>query len=165
VTSSVTLPGQGVSLIPGTPGEGTVTEVNTSGSGISGGPITDAGTLTVEWNAGTVVALAGGAAVNGGTLSAQGAGSGTAVAVSGAATLNKQNGTVTSEALVGATSYSLTLTNSEVASTSTVMVNATDSAGVGVNLVSVTPSDGSVVIDVAMVALTGTVKIAFAVMN
>jgi hypothetical protein len=165
MSSSVTLPGQGVSLIPGTPGEGTVTQVATQGPGITGGPIDTAGTLAVEWNGGTVNALAGGVAVNDGTLVAQGAGSGTTVAVAGAATLNKQNGTVTSEALTGATSYSLTLTNSLILSTSTIMVNATDSAGVGVSLVSVTPSNGSAVIDVAMVALTGTVKIAFAVMN
>lgn len=165
MSSSVTLPGQGVSLIPGTPGEGTVTQVATSGAGISGGPIDTAGTLTVQWNAGTVTALAGGAAVAGGTLTAQGAGSGTQTAAAGAATLNKQNGVITSEALTGATTYTLTLSNTTILSTSTVIVNATDSAGVGVSLTSVAVTNHQVVIAVAMVALTGTVKIAFAVMN
>lgn len=48
---------------------GTVTQVATSGAGISGGPITGAGTLTVEWNAGTVGALGYNLAINSGTLS------------------------------------------------------------------------------------------------
>ena len=38
-------------------GSGTVTDVATSGAGISGGPITTTGTLTVEWNAGEVTGL------------------------------------------------------------------------------------------------------------
>ena len=38
---------------------GTVTKIDTSGSGISGGPITSAGTLTVAWNAGAVSTLSG----------------------------------------------------------------------------------------------------------
>lgn len=40
-------------------GGGTVTKVDTSGTGISGGPITGAGTLTVAWNAGAVSSLSG----------------------------------------------------------------------------------------------------------
>ena len=38
-------------------GSGTVTDVATSGAGISGGPITTTGTLTVEWNAGEVTGI------------------------------------------------------------------------------------------------------------
>jgi hypothetical protein len=38
---------------------GTVTKIDTSGSGISGGPITTTGTLTVSWNAGAVSSLSG----------------------------------------------------------------------------------------------------------
>jgi hypothetical protein len=38
---------------------GTVTKIDTSGSGISGGPITTMGTLTVAWNAGAVSSLSG----------------------------------------------------------------------------------------------------------
>jgi hypothetical protein len=38
---------------------GTVTKIDTSGSGISGGPITTTGMLTVAWNAGAVSSLSG----------------------------------------------------------------------------------------------------------
>ncbi len=38
---------------------GTVTKIDTSGSGISGGPITTTGTITVAWNAGAVSSLSG----------------------------------------------------------------------------------------------------------
>ena len=94
-----------------------------------------------------------------------GGGTGTATATAGAATLNQYSGVITSEALVGATTYTLTLTNSKIASTSTVLVNATDSASLPATLTSVTPGTHSVVIVVGMAALTGTVKIAFAVFN
>jgi hypothetical protein len=40
-------------------GTGTVTQVATSGTGISGGPITSSGTLSVAWNAGSVSTLTG----------------------------------------------------------------------------------------------------------
>ena len=40
-------------------GSGSVTSVATSGAGISGGPITTSGTLTVQWNAGAVNTLSG----------------------------------------------------------------------------------------------------------
>ena len=52
---------------PGT-GSGTVTTVSTSGSGIAGGPITNSGVLTVQWNAGLVNALGAGLSAAGGTL-------------------------------------------------------------------------------------------------
>jgi hypothetical protein len=92
-------------------------------------------------------------------------GTGTTTAVAGAATLNKNGGVVTSEGLTAATTYTLTLTNSNILSGSVVLVNATDSAGVGVILSRVTVSAGSVAIVVTMAALTGTVMIAFAVHN
>jgi len=54
---------------PGTPGAGgTVTSVGTSGTGISGGPITVGGVLTVSWNGPAVNALGSGLTAAGGTL-------------------------------------------------------------------------------------------------
>jgi hypothetical protein len=44
---------------PAGAGSGTVTSVATSGAGISGGPITTTGTLSVQWNAGAVTSLTG----------------------------------------------------------------------------------------------------------
>lgn len=64
--------GSGVSLAGGvlsaTGSGGSVTSVATSGAGISGGPITNAGTLSVQWNAGTVSTIGDGAAVSASTL-------------------------------------------------------------------------------------------------
>jgi hypothetical protein len=51
-------------------------------------------------------------------------------AVAGAATLNAQNGIVTSEALISANSYTLTLTNSVILAGSTLLVNAYDGTNV-----------------------------------
>jgi hypothetical protein len=48
---------------------GTVSNIATSGTGISGGPITATGTLTVSWNAGAVSSLSG-MSLAGGTLTA-----------------------------------------------------------------------------------------------
>ena len=54
---------------PGTPGAGgTVTSVGTSGTGISGGPITVGGVLTVSWNGPAVNALGSSLTAAGGTL-------------------------------------------------------------------------------------------------
>ena len=92
-------------------------------------------------------------------------GHGAQVAVAGAATLNQGSGIITSEALVGAVTYTLTLTNNVVLVTSTVIINATNSAGLPVTLTSTAEANGSVVIIVGMAALTGTVKIRFAVFN
>jgi hypothetical protein len=50
-------------------GVGTVTNVATSGAGITGGPITTSGTLNVQWNAGNVITLTG-MTLTTGTLSA-----------------------------------------------------------------------------------------------
>ena len=86
-------------------------------------------------------------------------------AVAGAATLNAPNGIITSEALTAATTYTLTLTNSVIKSTSTVLCSPFDGAATGVQIVSITPANGSVVIALAMAALTGAVTIPFAVFN
>ncbi len=94
-------------------------------------------------------------------------GHGAETAIAGAATLNQGSGVITSEALVAATDYTLTLTNSNILSTSTVLVSAWSSDGLAapVSIGSITPASGSVVIVVGMVALTGTVVIAFMVAN
>jgi hypothetical protein len=97
----------------------------------------------------------------------------TAAAVAGAATLNKASGKITTESLTtaaGAT-YTLTLTNSQIAAADTAFVsiaNGTNSAGdpaVGL----VTPAAGSVTIKVvnrhASAALNGTLVISFASMK
>ena len=102
-----------------------------------------------------------------------GTGTKTASATAGAATLNKPSGVITSEALTtaAAATYTLTLTNSEIAATSQVLVtvgNGTNSAGLPV-LATVTPASGSVVIVVrnahAANALNGTIKVAFVVLD
>lgn len=95
----------------------------------------------------------------------------TAAATAGAATLAKQAGVITSEALTtaaGAT-YTLTLTNSTIAAADQVMAslaNGTNTQG-DLALSRVTPAAGSVVITVvnrhATEALNGTIKIAFVV--
>src|SRR4029077_11628599 len=62
---------------PGTPGSGgTVTSVGTSGTGISGGPITVGGVLSVLWNGPAVNAVGTGLSAAGGTLVATGGGGG-----------------------------------------------------------------------------------------
>jgi hypothetical protein len=45
--------------LAGSGSTGTVTNIATSGSGISGGPITTTGTLSVQWNAGAVNSMSG----------------------------------------------------------------------------------------------------------
>lgn len=95
--------------------------------------------------------------------------SGTAAATAGAATLNKQSGTITSESITTAAgaSYTLTLTNSVVTAASRVFAsadNGTNSQG-ELTVARITPAAGSVVILVKNVhasqALNGTIKINF----
>lgn len=93
------------------------------------------------------------------------AGTGTATATAGAATLNKVAGIVTSEALVAAVTYTLTLTNSFISASSVVMVVPIASTGIALPITSVTPGSGSVVIVVTSAALTGTIKFMFQVNN
>jgi hypothetical protein len=96
---------------------------------------------------------------------------GTAAATAGAATLSKQTGTITTEALTTApaAAYTLTLTNTQVTTASKVFVsvdNGTNTQGIPV-VGLVTPGSGSVVIKVynlhASQALNGTLKISFLV--
>lgn len=95
----------------------------------------------------------------------------TATASGGAATLNKNAGVITSEALTtaGLADYTLTLTDSAIAAADQVMVtvaNGTNTQGT-VALGTVKPAAGSVVIVVhnlhATQALNGTITIAFVV--
>ena len=97
----------------------------------------------------------------------------TATATGGAATLSKNSGVITSEALTtaaGAT-YTLTLTNTTIAATDQVFASVmygTATAGMPV-VTRVTPGSGSVVIIVqnihASAALDGTIKISFLVVQ
>lgn len=99
--------------------------------------------------------------------------SGTANATGGAATLNKQVCLITSEALVTAIGaiYTLTLTNSKVAATSTVLPSVylgTATTGTP-QIVDVKPAGGSVVIRVKNIdganAFNGTIKVTLVVIN
>lgn len=140
------------------------------GGGITSltGPVTAAGpgaaaTTITPGAAATNVGTLGGTLT--GALPNPGFGHGAITAVAGAATLNANAGVVTSEALVAATSYTLTLTNSQIASTSVVLATPYDGAATGVQVTSITVSANQVVIVMAMAALTGTVIIPFAVFN
>lgn len=96
---------------------------------------------------------------------------GTVSATAGAATLNKQSGTITSEALTTAagSDYVLTLTNSLITTTSKVFVTVDNGTNTteGISVQRVTPGPGSAVIRVRNVhaasALNGTIKISFVV--
>jgi len=97
----------------------------------------------------------------------------TATATAGAATLSKQAGVITTAALTTAAgaAYTLTLTNTLVAATSLMFAsvqNGTNSQGVPrVGLI--TPGAGSATIQVyndhASLALNGTLKISFLLLN
>lgn len=97
----------------------------------------------------------------------------TASATAGAATLAKDAGVITSEALTTAAgaAYTLTLTNSAIAAADQVLVSVQNGTNTQGTLVvgRVTPGAGSVVILVhnihASEALNGTIKIAFAVLK
>lgn len=86
-------------------------------------------------------------------------------AVAGAATSAQPNVAVTSEALAGATTYTLTLTDAVIFITSIIQCTAWDGATTGVQIVSITVSAGSVVIVFAMAALTGTLKANISISN
>ena len=60
------------STTPGGNNGGSVTEIDTVGPGITGGPITTSGTLAVEWNAGQVAALGNHLIISGTTLNTTG---------------------------------------------------------------------------------------------
>ena len=98
----------------------------------------------------------------------------TATASSGAATLNKSSGTITSEALTTAQNafYTLTLTNSEIAATDMVfasVANGTNTQGTPM-VERITPAAGSVVIRIrnahaSAEALNGTIVVSFLVVK
>ena len=97
----------------------------------------------------------------------------TAAATAGAATLNKDSGKVTSEALTtaAAATYTLTITNSQVAAADLAFVsiaNGTNSAG-SPQVQSVTPGAGSLVVVVrnahASAAFNGTLVVSFMVLK
>lgn len=94
------------------------------------------------------------------------AGTAAVAAVAGAATVHMWSGIVTSEALVAATTYTLTLTNSVIYSGSTVLVNAYDGTNAWIPT-NKTYANGSIVIALKNlgIALTGAVVIEFAVLN
>lgn len=105
---------------------------------------------------------------SGGTL-VVGSGTKTATASSGAATLNKVSGVITSEGLTTAagSTYTLTITNSKIAAADQVFASVqlgTSTTGVP-SITTVTPSSGQVVITIqnihASAALNGTIKVAF----
>lgn len=135
------------------------------------------GNFTGDLAVGGALTLAGALAANGDITLADGKqvnlDGGTASATAGAATLSKQCGVITSEALTTAAAgaYTLTLTNTLVAATSIVLVtfaNGTNTQGT-LELSRVTPGSGSVVILIrnshASEALNGTIKISFLVIN
>jgi hypothetical protein len=154
----------------------------TIGSAVtSNGNFTAAGTFTSTGAATFSSTLAvTGATTQTGLLTANGGitlGSGKAVtfdssstsASSGAATLDVQCGTVTTESLTtaAAATYTLTLTNARISATSHVFANlylGTSTTGTP-GITTVTPGSGSVVIVVknthASAALNGTLKISF----
>ena len=128
--------------------------------------ITDAGAATVR--AGLTV-TAGGLTITAGSFTTE---TGTASATSGAATLSKTSGVITSEALTTAagSQYTLTLTNTVIATTSRVFAAVDNGTNTRDDLViqRVTPGSGSCVIIVKNThasALNGTIKIAFFVVN
>ncbi|PZU22216.1 MAG: hypothetical protein DI589_12085 [Shinella sp.] len=98
---------------------------------------------------------------------------GTASATTGAATLNKVAGKVTSEALTtaAAATYTLTLTNSKIAASDLVFASvALGTATTGTPAVArVTPAAGSAVIVIqnihASAALNGTIVVSYAVVK
>ena len=97
----------------------------------------------------------------------------TATSTAGAATINKQAGLITTEALTtaAAATYTMTLTNGAIKTTSLVFVTvAKGTATTGEPVVQfVTPAAGSAVILIrnvaAAAALNGTIKIGFFVLD
>ena len=148
---------------------GASVQINSSG-GVDITPFAgQAATITGPLIVSGIITANGGVTLNAGDLLTLD--SGTATATAGAATLNKQTGVITTEALTtaAAAAYTLTLTNSVVSAGNRVLVsvdNGTNTAGIPV-VSTVTPGASSVVIKVynlhAADALNGTLKISYLV--
>jgi hypothetical protein len=152
-------------LADGTLAKPSLAFVSSPGTGVFYG---GSNTFKVDANK-TLVATVASTGITMGTGTAISVDNGTAAATAGAATLSKQSGVITSEAVTTAAqaAYTLTLTNTVVAATSRVTAsvdNGTNTQGIPVVGI-VTPGSGSVVIKVynlhATQALNGTLKIAF----
>lgn len=157
-----------------------------AGSGLTVSPSDGTGVVTISIDSGEVynpaaVAITGGT-INGVTIGGTtpepvttsalhvDTGTKTATASSGAATLNKMAGVITSESLTTAAGadYTLTLTDSDIAAADQVMASVQlTTAGGTPAVASVTPAAGSVVIVVqnihASAAFAGAIKISFVV--
>ena len=95
---------------------------------------------------------------------------GTATSTAGAATINAQTGVITTEALTTAASatYTMTLTNAAIATTSIVLVTVGKGTATNGKMTPtfVTPAQGSAVIilqNIDTAAVNGTIKIGFKV--
>ena len=142
-----------------------VTTITTSGNATIGGSAAVTSAVTAATVTTTGLTTVGSAKLDTGTK--------TATASSGAATLNKSAGVITSEALTtaaGAT-YTLTLTNSTIAAADQVFAFVNLGAGTGgiPAIASVAPASGSVVIIVqnihASAAFNAAIKIGFMVLK
>lgn len=128
--------------------------------------VSGASTLTGNSAVTGTLSVAGESSLNKVTIDS---GTKTATATSGAATLNKLMGTITTEALTTAAGavYTLTITDSVIAATDVVMSeiqNGTNTT-VGASILTVAPAAGSIVVKVqnlhASAALNGTLLISF----
>ena len=127
--------------------------------------------VTADLDLASINALGGGYAlrVQGSTGCILFGAGGTATATAGAATLNAQHGTITSESLTTAagSDYTLTLTNSFVSTSSRIMVSLDDGTNstAPIYVRKVTPGSGSATIVVrnghTSSALNGTIKLSF----
>jgi hypothetical protein len=93
-------------------------------------------------------------------------GSGAVTAVAGAATLNTPSGIVTSEPLTSANSYTLTLTNNVIKSTSTVLVSGYDGTNIWApTAIAITTGAAAISLHSLSSPSNSTISIAFAVFN
>jgi len=149
--------------ITSTDSQSALNELDTKKLALAGGTVTGATTFSalITVNAGVTLG-------SGSNLTSD---SGTQSALAGAATLNKQSGTITSESLTtpAASTYTLTLTNSVVTSAARVFVSCDNGSNTQGELTvqRVTPSASQVVIlvkNTGALAYNGTIKINFFVM-
>ena len=174
--------------MPQSPAPSTLFVTKITGVGVTVSPAGGTGLVTLTVNGASLTSVfaspppIGGtapAAVTGTTVTSTGlntaaslqvdTGTKTAAATAGAATLNKNSGVITSEALttVAGATYTLTITDSQILATDQVMASVQlGTATTGrPTITTVKPGAGSLVIVVqnvhATAALNGTIKIAF----